>query len=105
MSVAYFVIGFLLGNGMPHFVFGAAGRTFRSPFGRHSPPRANLLWGLANFVAMSLLLAWQARLARPTAGDLLWLGIGYWVAVALFGLFIRWFLPADSDARTGAERE
>ena len=30
----YFVLGFLLGNGVPHFVFGAAGKVFRSPFGQ-----------------------------------------------------------------------
>lgn len=44
-DVWYFIVGFLLCNGVPHFVFGSAGRVFRSPFGQRSPPRVNVLWG------------------------------------------------------------
>ncbi|MDA4124486.1 MAG: hypothetical protein OK438_03440 [Thaumarchaeota archaeon] len=32
--ISYLVTGFLFGNGVPHFVFGAAGKVFRSPFGQ-----------------------------------------------------------------------
>jgi hypothetical protein len=38
---------------MPHFVFGRAKKIFRSPFGQKSKPNVNVMWGLANFLAMS----------------------------------------------------
>ncbi len=53
--VWYFIIGFLLGNGVPHFAFGAAGKVFRSPFGQRSSPRTNILWGASNFVAATII--------------------------------------------------
>ncbi len=53
----YFLIGGLLGNGVPHFVFGAAGKIFRSPFGQKSKPRVNIAWGLSNFVLATMISA------------------------------------------------
>lgn len=88
----YLVIGFLLGNGMPHFVFGAAGEIFRSPFGAESSPTTNVIWGLVNFVAATALLWWRSAVRPVSRGDVAFLLIGYWLAVAMFGLAIEQFL-------------
>ncbi len=60
--LAHFFAGLFLANGVPHFVNGASGRRFPSPFasppGRgDSRPAVNVLWGLGNFAAGCLLLA------------------------------------------------
>jgi hypothetical protein len=63
--------GAFLANGVPHFVQGASGNTFPSPFA--SPPGVgdssafvNVLWGAANFISGFVLL----RLVGPfTTGD------------------------------------
>ena len=52
-----FIIGLLLGNGVPHFIFGAAGKIFRSPFGKKSKPKVNVFWGLSNFVLATIISA------------------------------------------------
>jgi len=88
----YFIVGFLLGNGVPHFAFGAAGKVFRSPFGQRSSPSANVLWGLSNFVAatvVSIALSW---LGEYDAYSLAVLLIGFWLTVAMFGTRIKLFL-------------
>src|SRR4029077_11043917 len=56
-SIGFFLAGFFLGNGMPHFIFGRAGKIFRSPFGQKSKPRVNVLWGLANFLLATVIIA------------------------------------------------
>jgi hypothetical protein len=71
-EIWYFVIGFLLGNGVPHFTFGAAGKVFRSPFGQRSSPRTNVLWGLSNFMLFGkgikrFLNEGDQKLAAPPA--------------------------------------
>jgi len=88
----YFVVGFLLGNGMPHFAFGAAGRVFRSPFGQKSSPRKNVLWGLSNFVAATVITV--ALVALNDYSGYAWaaLLIGFWLMVLMFGTGIKRFL-------------
>jgi hypothetical protein len=88
----YFVIGFLLGNGMPHFAFGSAGIIFRSPFGQRSPPRTNILWGLSNFVLATIIAGGLVALNLYSNYALLALLIGFWLMVLMFGTGIRRFL-------------
>lgn len=88
----YFVVGFLLGNGVPHFAFGAAGKFFRSPFGQRSPPRTNILWGLSNFVAATVLGALLAALGDYDVYSLPVLLLGFWLTMFMFGTRIKKFL-------------
>lgn len=88
----YFVVGFLLGNGVPHFVFGAAGEIFRSPFGQESPPRTNVIWGLSNLVLASIISASLAALNLYSNYGLVALLIGFWLMMLMFGTGIKRFL-------------
>ena len=88
----YFIVGFLLGNGMPHFAFGAAGKVFRSPFGQRSSPRANVLWGLSNFVAATVIVAALISLGDYSGYAWLALLVGFWLMVLMFGTGIKRFL-------------
>ncbi len=88
----YFIAGFLLGNGVPHFAFGAAGKVFRSPFGQRSSPRTNVLWGLSNFVAASLTALGLAALSQYDGYSLAVLLAGFWLAMLMFGTRIRRFV-------------
>lgn len=90
--VWYFIMGFLLGNGVPHFSFGAAGKVFRSPFGRRSSPRTNVLWGLSNFVAATIIGGALAALDLYSAYALPALLVGFWLMMLMFGTGIRRFL-------------
>lgn len=91
-QVWYLIVGFLMGNGVPHFVFGRAGRVFRSPFGQRSSPRTNVLGGIANFVAATLMVGLLALLNLFTSVSLASLLLGFWLAMLLFGLRIGRFL-------------
>lgn len=91
-SLLYLLIGFLLGNGMPHFAFGAAGKIFRTPFGRRSSPRLNVGWGLANFLLATALLWWRLETSALQQRDLVFLLLGFWLAVLMFGFGIKHFL-------------
>ncbi len=90
--VWYFVMGFLLGNGVPHFAFGAAGKVFRSPFGQRTSPRVNVLWGLANFVAATVLGVSLALQSDYDSYSLVALLLGFWLTMAMFGTRIKRFL-------------
>lgn len=86
----YALAGFLLGNGFPHFIFGVSGKLFRSPFGRKTKPRVNVVWGLVNFIASSGLALFLSQTALTTSHAIYFL-VGFWLAVAMFGLFIKQF--------------
>ncbi len=88
----YFIIGFLLANGVPHFVFGRAGKLFRSPFGQKSLPKVNVLWGLANFVLATAIGLTLARLNLYDQYSLALLLLGFWLMAINFGFSIRRFL-------------
>lgn len=90
--VWYFVMGFLLGNGVPHFAFGAAGKIFRSPFGQRSTPRTNVIWGLSNFVLATAIAAGLIDLNLYSSYALVAMLIGFWLMMAMFGTRIRQFL-------------
>ena len=89
--VWYFLIGFLLRNGAPHFAFGAAGKVFRSPFGQKSSPRTNVLWGLSNFVAATVIVVGLATLNLYSDYALLTLLAGFWLMMLMFGTGIKRF--------------
>ena len=59
--IAYFAGGLFLVNGIPHFVEGAAGRKFPTPFAQppgqgDSSAIVNVFWGLGNLVVAFLLI-------------------------------------------------
>lgn len=59
--VAYFFGGAFFVNAIPHFVSGAMGRKFPSPFSSPpgkglSSPVVNVAWGFVNFVAAYVLI-------------------------------------------------
>ena len=81
----YFLMGALLANGLPHFVFGSAGKVFRSPFGQKSSPRTNVLWGLSNFVAATVIAIGLASLGLYDEYALIAMLAGFWLIVWTFG--------------------
>ena len=91
-QIWYFIIGFLLGNGVPHFAFGAAGKVFKSPFGQRSPPRTNILWGLSNFVSATVISAALFALNLFDGYSLVSLLLGFWLMMLMFGTRIKRFL-------------
>ena len=97
-SLWYLLIGFLLGNGMPHFLFGSAGKVFRTPFGKESSPRMNVSWGLFNFILATVLVWWRLSTQSPTSYDLAFLFVGFWVAVIMFGVSLRMFISNKTNA-------
>jgi hypothetical protein len=99
--VWYFVTGFLLGNGVPHFAFGAAGKVFRSPFGQRSSPRTNVVWGLSNFAAATIVAASISVLGLYSSYALVALLLGFWLMMLMFGTGIKRFLN-EGEQRTGA---
>jgi hypothetical protein len=74
-----FFAGALLANGAPHFVQGACGYRFPSPFASppgagESSPVVNVLWGFANLAVGFVLLGFFAP-AGPQAA-LGWAAVG-----------------------------
>jgi hypothetical protein len=90
--VWYLILGFLLGNGVPHFAFGAAGEIFRSPFGQRSSPKTNMIWGLSNFVAATVLAICLATLNLYDNYALVVMLVGFWLTMLMFGTGIKRFL-------------
>src|SRR5579872_5550311 len=88
----YFLIGALLGNGFPHFIWGVSNTVARSPFGQKSKPIVNICWGMTNFIIATLLSLWQINERTVTSGSLIALLMGFWLMVVMFGLRIKNFL-------------
>jgi hypothetical protein len=88
----YFLMGGLLGNGVPHFVFGAAGKVFRSPFGQKSKPRVNIAWGITNFALATIIAVGLIVLNLYSGYSLLSMLLGFWLMMLMFGLRIKRFL-------------
>ena len=88
----YFVMGFLLGNGVPHFAFGSAGKVFRSPFGQKSSPRMNVYWGLSNLLGATIIAGALIFLDLYSSYALVALLAGFWLMMLMFGARIRRFL-------------
>jgi hypothetical protein len=88
----YFLIGGFLANGMPHFIWGVSKTIARSPFGQKTKPVVNFSWGLANFIAATVLSLWQISVNNISGGAIIALLIGFWVMTAMFGFGIKRFL-------------
>ncbi len=88
----YLIVGFLLGNGVPHFVFGAAGKIFKSPFGQKSKPKVNVLWGLSNFVVATIIVIGLIALNLYDSYALPIMLLGFWLTMLMFGFGIKRFL-------------
>jgi hypothetical protein len=91
--VWYLLMGFLLANGVPHFVFGAAGKVFRSPFGQKSKPKTNVLWGLSNLILATMIAIGLMVSDLYDSYALIVMLLGFWLVVIFqFGLGIKRFL-------------
>jgi hypothetical protein len=77
---------------VPHFVFGAAGRTFRSPFGQKSSPRTNVLWGLSNFLMGTIIASGLVALNLYSSYALVAMLLGFWLMMLMFGTRIKRFV-------------
>ncbi len=96
-SLWYLLVGFLLGNGMPHFLFGSAGKIFRTPFGKESSPLMNVGWGLFNFILATVLVWWRSSAQLPIVSDLIFLLVGFWLVVIMFGVSLRKFISDKTN--------
>jgi hypothetical protein len=76
--VVHFIAAAFLTNGIPHFVNGVSGRSFRTPFGRAngSSPEVNVVWGWVNFLIAFLLFANIGPLYIGTPGDTIFVAAG-----------------------------
>jgi hypothetical protein len=80
--IAYFFGGLFLSNGIPHFVSGAMGRAFPSPFAKPpgrglSSAAVNVIWGVFNF-ALSYMLIWRiGEFSFGSTADVVALGLGF----------------------------
>jgi len=88
----YFLIGGFLANGMPHFIWGVSKTIARSPFAQKSKPIVNIRWGLANFIAATVLSFWQISVNNISGGAIIALLIGFWIMVGQFGFGIKQFI-------------
>ena len=96
-SLWYLLIGFLLGNGMPHFLFGSAGKIFRTPFGKESSPRMNVRLGLFNFILATVLVWWRLSVQSPERYDLVFLLVGFWLVIIMFGVSLQSFISDKTN--------
>jgi hypothetical protein len=83
---------------MPDFVFGAARKVFRSPFGQKSLPRTNIIWGLSNLAVASVLAGALIVLNLYSSYALIALLIGFWLVVLMLGTGINRFLNESQKA-------
>jgi hypothetical protein len=88
----YFLIGGFLGNGMPHFIWGVSKTIARSPFAQKSKPIVNFSWGLANFIAATVLSFWQISVSNVSGSAIVALLIGFWLMIGQFGFGIKRFI-------------
>lgn len=96
-SLWYLLIGFALANGMPHFLFGSAGKIFRTPFGKESSPSMNVGWGLFNFILATALVWWRLSAQLPAVSDFIFLLAGFWLVVIMFGVSLRRFISDKTN--------
>lgn len=85
-------MGLLLANGVPHFVFGAAAKVFRSPFGQRSSPRTNIAWGASNFALATVIGSAMEILGLYDSYSLAILLLGFWLMALYFGFSVKRFM-------------
>ncbi len=86
--IAYFFGGAFLCNAIPHFVSGAMGRPFQSPFAKPpgeglSSSTVNVLWGAFNLVVAYALICRVGEFSLHSTAHAAVLGLGFLV----MGLF------------------
>jgi len=79
--VSYFFGGAFAANAIPHFVSGAMGRPFQSPFAKPpgqglSSSTVNVVWGFFNAAIAYLLIAHVGVFDPRTTSNVLALGLG-----------------------------
>src|SRR5580658_1837694 len=79
--VSYFFGGAFLANAIPHFVSGAMGRPFQSPFAKPpgqglSSSTVNVLWGAFNTVVGYVLICRVGQFDLRSTVDAATLGVG-----------------------------
>lgn len=79
--VSYFFGGMFLGNAIPHYVSGAMGRPFQSPFAKPpgkglSSSTVNVVWGLFNAVIGYVLVLRVGNFDVRSTSNVLVLGVG-----------------------------
>ena len=87
--VSYFFGGAFAANAVPHFVSGAMGRAFQSPFAKPpgqglSSATVNVVWGFFNAVAGYLLVAHVGAFDPRATTHILAFGLG----ALLIGIFL-----------------
>ena len=60
--------------------------------GQRSPPRVNVVWGLTNFLAATVIAFGLVYLSLYDSYSLAFLLAGFWLMVLMFGTSIRRFL-------------
>jgi hypothetical protein len=79
--VSYFFAGVFAANAVPHFVAGAMGRPFQSPFAKPpgqglSSATVNVLWGFFNAAVAYLLVAHVGDFDPRTTSHIVPFGLG-----------------------------
>jgi hypothetical protein len=108
--LSYFFCGCFLSNGVPHFVSGAMGRPFQSPFAKPpgeglSSSTVNVLWGFFNFAASYTLICRVGEFSLRSTTHVAALGLGFLLmgltGARLFGRFHGGLSPAEPSAKSG----
>ena len=89
LGISYFFGGCFLSNAIPHFVSGAMGRPFQSPFAKPpgqglSSSTVNVLWGVFNFAISYILVCRVGEFSLRSTTDVAVLGLGF----LLMGLLV-----------------
>ncbi len=87
--LAHFIAGAFLANGVPHFVQGACGNKFQTPFAKprgagESSAIVNVIWGWFNFLVGGVLLRIFFAPLPPPAG----VSIATLLGVLVMALFL-----------------
>ena len=107
--ISYFFGGLLLSNGMPHFVSGAMGRPFQSPFAKPpgqglSSSTVNVLWGVFNFAVSYILICRVGEFSVRSTTYVAVSGLGFLLAGLVgarhFGRFHGGNSLAESNAKS-----
>ena len=107
--IAYFFGVCFLSNAIPHFVSGAMGRPFPTPFAKPpgqglSSSSLNVLWGVFNFAVAYVLICRVGQFSVRSTTDVAILGLGLLlmglVAARQFGRLHGGNAPEESNAGT-----
>jgi hypothetical protein len=108
-GISYFFGGCFLGNAIPHFVSGAMGRPFQSPFAKPpgqglSSSTVNVLWGVLNFAVAYILICRVGEFSIRSTTHAASVGLGFLLmglmGARLFGRFNGGNSPQDPSARS-----